>query len=262
MGKLTIIDATPPSASITLLDPVPLNTAASVTASLTDVNTGNSNMIAGQYRVDGGAWTEVPITSSPSPAPSLTFTMPMPSVKFSTSGVHTVCVRGKDAGGNLSPETGACGLLAVYDPANGFVTGGGWIDSPGGAYTRDITLRGKANFGFVSKYQKGATSPTGSTEFQFQAGNLNFKSTAFDWLVISGPQAQYKGTGTINGSGAYGFILTGVDGQVSGGGGTDKFRIKITDGSGSVVYDNMLGASDTATPSTVIGGGRITIQSK
>ena len=29
---------------------------------------------------------------------------------------------------------------------------------------------------------------------------MNFHSTAYTWLVVSGYKAQYKGTGTINGS--------------------------------------------------------------
>ena len=43
----------------------------------------------------------------------------------------------------------------------GFVTGGGWIDSRPGAYRPEPELYGKATFGFVSKYKKGATTPTG-----------------------------------------------------------------------------------------------------
>ena len=46
----------------------------------------------------------------------------------------------------------ACTIAVVYDPSAGFVTGGGWIDSPEGAYIPDPSLTGKANFGFVSKY--------------------------------------------------------------------------------------------------------------
>ena len=66
----------------------------------------------------------------------------------------------------------------------GFVTGGGWIMSPAGAYSADLDLEDKANFGFVSKYKKGASLPTGNTEFQFKAGDLNFHSDEYDWLVL------------------------------------------------------------------------------
>ena len=54
-------------------------------------------------------------------------------------------------------------------------------------------------------------------------------------------------------------MLTAYDGQAPGGDGTDKFRIKITNG--GVVYDNRLGESDDiddADP-TAIGGGSIVI---
>ncbi|MCU0487070.1 MAG: hypothetical protein MUC85_13280, partial [Anaerolineales bacterium] len=81
-----------------------------------------------------------------------------------------------------------------------------------------------------------------------------FKSTSYDWLVIAGTKAQYKGTGTINGAGEYKFILTAIDGS------PDKFRIKIWDKvTGEVIYDNQAGARDAADPVTAIGGGSIVI---
>jgi hypothetical protein len=169
------------------------------------------------------------------------------------TGVYSLCATGTDAAGNTSAA--GCTLLAVYDPSAGFATGGGWINSPLGAYTADPSLTGKANFGFVSKYQKGANVPTGDTEFQFQTAGLNFKSTSYDWLVISGSKAQYKGAGTVNGASGYSFILTAIDGS------QDRFRIKIiaTAAGGGLVYDNQLNAPDTGDPTTVLGGGSIVI---
>jgi len=174
-----------------------------------------------------------------------------------TPGVYEACVRGTDANGNVGEFT--CSFLVVYDPDGGFVTGGGWIQSDAGFCTLNdlcASAEGKANFGFVSKYKRGANVPTGNTEFQFNAGGLNFKSTEYDWLVIAGPLAQYKGSGTINGSGDYGFLLTAHDSAILGGPAADTFRIKIWDknsGDG-VVYDN-----GTNQP---IGGGSIVIHSK
>jgi hypothetical protein len=182
-------------------------------------------------------------------------------VPSGATDVVQVCVQGEDAGGNWSAES--CALLAIYDPSAGFVTGGGWINSPAGAYAPDPTLTGKANFGFVSKYQKGANVPTGNTEFQFKEGNLNFSSTSFQWLVIQGTtMSQFKGVGTINGTGSYNFLVTAIDGdQFSGAKKPDSFRIKITNGA-TVVYDNQLGADDTSAAATILGGGSIQIQSK
>jgi hypothetical protein len=55
---------------------------------------------------------------------------------------------------------------------------------------------------------------------------------------------------TINGAGSYGFMLTTIDGV------PDRFRIKIWDKvTGNLIYDNQLGATDTADPVTKFGGG-------
>ncbi len=152
-------------------------------------------------------------------------------------------------------------LLAVYDPSSaGFVTGGGWINSPVGGFIADETLSGKANFGFVSKYKKGADTPTGTTQFKFKVADLNFHSESYDWLVIAGARAQYKGTGTINGVGNYGFMLTAIDEELTASTDVDLFRIKIWDKvSEEIVYDNKPGASDTGDDATELGGGSIVI---
>lgn len=160
---------------------------------------------------------------------------------FGGAGVYTIAATIDDLDGGTAQVTT---MVIVYDPSAGFVTGGGHFDSPAGSYRPDPTLTGRANFGFVSKYKKGTNIPTGQTEFQFKAGELNFHSDAYEWLVVSGHKAQYKGTGTINGLSGYGFMLTVTDGQQPGGGGVDKFRMKIWDISGGVIYDNSYGSSD------------------
>jgi hypothetical protein len=102
--------------------------------------------------------------------------------------------------------------------------------------------------------------PTGNTEFQFPAANLNFHATSYDWLVITSNQAQYQGSGTINGAGNYGFQVTALD---NGGGSTpDDIRLKIWDkNNNAIVYDTQPGAANTAAPITVLGGGRIQVHS-
>ncbi len=174
---------------------------------------------------------------------------------YGAPGVYGVTVQVTDGQGDV--REGRYEYVVIYDPNGGFVTGGGWIDSPTGAYLYDLTLVGKATFGFNSKYLKGQSVPTGQTQFQFQAGDFKFHSTAYEWLVVAGARAQYKGVGQVNGTGDYGFLLTATDGQVSGGG-VDKFRIKIWDRtSGIVVYDNRRGASDdlnSADPQAIDGG--------
>ncbi len=75
----------------------------------------------------------------------------------------------------------------------------------------------------------------------FQNAGLEFHSTSYDWLVINqgGSNAQFKGWGTVNGTGSYRFMLWAGDG--TGPDGEDTFRIKIwqeTGGGETVVYDN------------------------
>jgi PKD repeat protein len=174
---------------------------------------------------------------------------------YSAAGVYNVkmTVSDDDTGSDVKMV-----MVVVYDPSAGFVTGGGWINSPTGAYKLDGSLTGKATFGFVSKYQKGATVPTGNTEFQFHAGGFKFHSTAYEWLVVNtgGTNAQFKGFGLVNGAldpngNAYKFMLWATDGS------PDTFRIRIwwEDASGEHdVYDNGV---DQA-----IGGGSIVVHTK
>jgi hypothetical protein len=149
--------------------------------------------------------------------------------------------------------------VVVYDPEGGFVTGGGRIESPAGAYAPDPGLTGDAHFGFVAKYKKGRTTPDGNTEFQFHAAGMNFHSSTYEWLVVTGSDfARFKGDGTINGEvcplagggGPFKFMIWAGDGA------PDTFRIKIwcEDGGEEVVYDNLMNHP--------ISGGSIVIHTK
>lgn len=180
---------------------------------------------------------------------------------YTAAGVYTVKL-------TVTDKDGAAGsalyqYVVIYDPNGNDVTGGGWLTSPAGAYPADPALTGRVNFGFVAKYVTGASVPSGETLIQFQAGNLTFHSKSYKWLVVTGAHAQYEGTGEINGKGGYSFLLTAIDGQISGGGGSDKLRLKIWDTvSGQVVYDNQIGAADDENPTTSIQGGAIVIHSR
>lgn len=169
-------------------------------------------------------------------------------------GIYDVTLIVNDGTVDSDPDMST---VVVYDPTGGFVTGGGWISSEqdeGGVNILCITeddCSGRANFGFVSKYKKGATVPTGETQFHFRDGELNFHSNVYNWLVVNqnGENAQYKGTGTVNGTGDYGFMLWAGDNGTFG----DTFRIKIwNNGDGeAVVYDNGFDQE--------VGGGQIVI---
>jgi hypothetical protein len=217
-------------------NPVAVNTPVGLFAKVTD-SSGVTNIGSVTYSLDSGiSWISMSYEGC---GPTVNATADLGP--FSQACVYEILVHATDSAGINGPTESI--LLAVYDSYAGFVTGGGWINSPQGAYTADPDLTGKATFGFVSKYQKGQTVPTGNTEFQFKTGNINFKSTSYEWLVVAGSKAQFKGIGTINGEGTYKFMLTANDNP-------DTFRIKITDGD-NVVYDNKV--------DTDLGGGNIVI---
>ena len=240
--------------------PVPVGTSVSVTASFTDANSGDTHTASITW--DDGANSALSVTESGgagNASASHTYTVP---------GVYTiqVSVSDGDLGDTRSSTDDQPSYIVVYDPTSGFVTGGGWIDSPLGAClwsgcADDGTTVGKATFGFISRYKTGASTPTGDTEFQFKAGGLAFSSTSYQWLVVAGARAQYKGEGEIAGStGSYEFLITAIDGALPGGGGADRFRIKIWDAAtGAVVYDNKMGQAEDSGEATALGGGSIVI---
>jgi hypothetical protein len=77
-------------------------------------------------------------------------------------------------------------------------------------------------------------------------------------VVAGQDKAKYKGAGTINGEGNYGFMLTAIDGSPG------TFRIKIwdKDNGDTVVYDNKTGEGDDSYETTALGGGSIVIHKK
>ena len=257
---LVFVDDEGPITSNVLADPNPVsvNTEITLTATVDDSQTGESTIGSAEYNIDGGDYIQMDAQDGNFDSVSEDVEIIIPA--FAEPGVYSICVRGWDIFENIEGAED-CILLAVYDPTGGFVTGGGWINSPEGAYTPDPSLTGKANFGFVSKYKKGATVPTGHTEFQFKVADLNFHSDAYDWLVIAGAKARYKGTGTINGEGNYGFMLSAIDEELTPSTDDDLFRIKIwdTENNDAVVYDNQMGDAGDAELTTEVQGGSIKI---
>jgi PKD repeat protein len=227
------------------LDPVPVGSVVNLSATFTDAGTNDTHTatFALDTQTQNGTVTETDGSGSATGAFTPT-----------AAGVYTASVTITDDDGGTDTDVGTVPVV-VYDPTAGFVTGGGRITSPAGAFTPDADQAGKATFGFVSRYHKGATIPSGNTAFVYHAAGLTFHSSDYDWLVISGPQAQYKGTGEVTGlgpayDGTYKFILTAVDGARVGRGTPDTLRMKIFRDD-VVLYDN-----GTGTP---LDGGAIII---
>lgn len=254
-ADVTVLNVAPDLGAISVIgELVPIGTQISASADFTDPGSADTHTATWNWGDGSGPGTVTESGGNGTVDDAHTYTAP---------GVYTVTLTVEDDDGGS--DTATWQYVVVYDPDGSFVTGGGTIDSPPGAYLAAPDLTGVANFGFVSKYKKGATVPDGHTEFQFHAAGMDFKSTDYQWLVVSGARAQFKGQGTIQHTeGSFGFMLTAIDGDVNGGGGMDKFRIKIWDANddSNVIYDNEVGATDDVDPATALRSGSIVIHSK
>ncbi len=223
-------------------NPARVGTTVVLAAKASDVDTGNSNIALMEYSVDDGkTWR---VIGSNYTSPTVTVSVPLNL----QTGAYSVCVRAADAAQNSSYS--CVPILAIYDPNGPFVTGNGWIRSDSG----------KVEFEFNAKYHKDSTVPSGDTNVDLQAADMHFRSTSYEWLVVSGSRAQIKGSGKINGKGDYGILLTAIDGKISDEDRMDRVRLKIWNkADGVIIYDNVPAASDIESTGTKLGGGYITI---
>jgi len=246
--SFTIAAPTPTGSNVAVSDftlsqnPARVGTTVVLAAKASDVDTGNSNIALMEYSVDDGkTWR---VIGSNYTSPTVTVSVPLNL----QTGAYSVCVRAADAAQNSSYS--CVPILAIYDPNGPFVTGEGWIRSGSG----------KVEFEFNAKYHKDSTVPSGDTNVDLQAADMHFRSTSYEWLVVSGSRAQIKGSGKINGKGDYGILLTAIDGKISDEDRMDRVRLKIWNkADGVIIYDNVPAASDIESTGTKLGGGYITI---
>jgi hypothetical protein len=176
---------------------------------------------------------------------------------YAEPGLYAIAVTVTDDDGGSDVSTFEA--MVVYDPQVGSMTGGGWFDSPPGAYVLDPSLAGRGEFSFDVKYSKGAQVPKGELRFVFGDGILAFYSSSYEWMTITGgSDAVLAGRGTIDDSLApdgepYRFTIWASD-RGRGRRGGDTFHIRIWWGADQVVYDN--GADQE------IGRGSIVVHAK
>jgi RHS repeat-associated protein len=172
---------------------------------------------------------------------------------YANPGIYRVTLTVTDAHKHSGKAT-AAQYVIVYNPSGGSITGNGTITSPPGAVPGNPKLTGKASFQLNAGYAANSAVPSGKLVLTFQAANVSFQSTSLDWLVVSGGTAWYEGTGTLNGSGTYGFLAAAS----SGGAGTGKLRVRIWNkATGAILYDTQPGAPIPAAPTTHTTSGSI-----
>ena len=231
-----VITSATPSSTL-----VPAGTSVTVTAPFTDAGSNDTHTCSATW--DDGA---------PATTGTVTGGVCKVTKALTAVGVRTITVTVTDDDTGFA--TRDTDYVVVYDPNGGFVTGGGWVQVPAGALSTNPSATGRASFGLNSKYKKGDTVPTGSTEVQFQAGGVNFQSSAYQYLLVSGTTATYRGTGTVNGTTGFTFQVTVVDS------GADGFRMQVWDSTGALLLDTKRGAADGVTQA--LSGGSVVIHAK
>ena len=158
---ISVVDTTPPAVTNLQAFPSPVATNIPVVLrALAGDPLGAGSPVAGAvYTLDGASF--LPMLPQDGTFDGCSEMVGADLGAFSSVGVYKIQVRAWDRQGNVGQSDWV--FLPVYDPSSGFVTGGGWINSPPGAFHPDLVefagVVGKATFGFVSKYKKGRTCP-------------------------------------------------------------------------------------------------------
>jgi hypothetical protein len=139
--------------------PFAVNTVVTgFTGTFTDVGTLDTH--TAKWSWGDTMTTDVLVTQLTEPSGSTAGSVTGGSHTYTAASLYIVSLTVTDDDTGTDTEA-IVGYVVVYDPSAGFVTGGGWIDSPAGAYRPDTSLTGKATFGFVSQYKKGRNSTSG-----------------------------------------------------------------------------------------------------
>jgi PKD repeat protein len=165
---------------------------------------------------------------------------------YTTTGIYEATLTVTENGGGQT--TKGYQYVAVYDPQPSTHFGGARIfTAPAGSYPQNTSLTGDVFFGVTARYS-GANA-VGNVSMEFKAANLRFQSTSITSLVTTTNKATLRGTGTINGSGSYDFLVTGIDGS----GGNGKIRFQIKQGT-TTIFDSQIGATDITDPTASVTG--------
>ncbi len=245
----------PPTVGIITLstNPTQINTSITADATFTDQNTADTHTASWNWG-DGNTSSCLPNSSQCTLTESNGSGSVSGTHTYIQAGIYTITLSVTDNHGGQGTSTFQ--YMVVYNPGGGFLTGAGNYNSQAGWDMQNTQATGKVILGINAQYTTGNT-PTGQSKINFNAGNIDFKSTSYQWLVVSGAKATLKGNGTVNGSGNYTFLISGIDGSQTGG--PNLIRVKITDSSNNVIYDTQSGAPDTADPTTALSSGSIKV---
>ncbi|WP_460072116.1 family 43 glycosylhydrolase [Streptomyces sp. YKOK-I1] len=207
---VTVKNAAPAVTSATgPTGPVPAGRRTAVTAVFTDPGTADTHTCAIDWK-DGTRPTAGTVTATGCRAEHT----------YTSAGIRRPVVTVTDDDGASASRT--LGEVVVYDRSAGPVVGAGAVGT-------------RSFFIVAARYLPQAATPLGQVTYVSGPARVKFRSTALDWLVVSGAKAVVEGSGTVGGKKGYGFRVTATDNP-------DTFAIRIWKKSdGTVVLDTGAG---------------------
>ncbi len=162
-------------------------------------------------------------------------------------GIYTLTLTITDEAGETT--TDSFEYAVMYDPAGQKIKG----------TVKVVDETTSMHLSVNVKPDKKTGVPKGHVRFNPDGSGFadGFDATEITYLLIFGDWAIVTGTGTIDGAGEYGFLVSALD--QSDEGGIDAFRVLIWNDVG-VVFDSQPGDDSIATPTTVPTHGDIKIR--
>lgn len=164
-------------------------------------------------------------TSIPTATNTLTRT-PTNTLTFTPTDTQTMTPTNT---ATVTPTSTPTGIPTPLHNVPGIVTGGGFIDAPGG----------KVTFGFIVQYKEKTAGPSGSLILIDHSSKLMLRATSFKLLYINGNHAQITGMATANKTTNVPFLLDVYDYKSPGT--PDVFVIQVPDLNGYSVGGNIKG---------------------
>ena len=140
---------------------------------------------------------------------------------YNADGFYPVSLTITDSTGASGSSIAIPGILVVL-PVVGNIRGSGTIASPRGALSSSRLLSGKATFS-LSATAAASGAASGKFVLKLKSAHLSFQSTRLESLGENGAILEAFGSGTINGSGSYNFLLS----TTTRSGRAGKFRLQI-----------------------------------